>query len=201
MNIIHWILFSVSACGFVVLIMSFHKMSKFIPSGHIEPESYFISGCIPFICSVVVILVDMVLCVAIEVQDVYVRRGVVLFMTIIATVLLIILHDSVGAGLQKMWAKIKAPPTAAPSKHPWLSKTIIFNAAVAAMVLAERNIASLQGFLSPGAYQALFFMVPIVNMLLRAITTQGLSFTPTAYQADLELDRKTVNQESSSDAN
>lgn len=67
---------------------------------------------------------------------------------------------------------------AAPSKKPWLSKTILLNALVAALLLAEANISGLQGFLPAAKYEVVAFLLPIVNMLLRVYTSQGLSFKP-----------------------
>lgn len=58
------------------------------------------------------------------------------------------------------------------------SRTLWFNVFVAAMLLAEQNITSLQGLLPDSFYKLAVFLVPMINMLLRVATTKGLSFTP-----------------------
>lgn len=63
-------------------------------------------------------------------------------------------------------------------KHWWLSKTIWVNGVIATLLLAEANIASLQGLLPDWAHKSLMFGLPIVNLWLRAFTSQGLSFKP-----------------------
>lgn len=68
--------------------------------------------------------------------------------------------------------------TLAATKKPWLSKTILLNSLVAALLLAEAKVSSLQGFLPDSKYQIVAFALPILNMLLRVYTSQGLSFRP-----------------------
>lgn len=94
----------------------------------------------------------------------------------------------VKAWIQQLWQSHKAhaallPPASA--KKPWFSKTIAFNAAIAAGLLAEANISSLQGVLPAAKYQIAAFALPIVNMLLRAYTSRGLSFKPAMPQAEV----------------
>lgn len=65
---------------------------------------------------------------------------------------------------------------------PWYkSKTIWFNiltigGAVAAGVVGV--VPTLQPLLSPEAYSITLFVVGMVNVVLRAITTEGLSYDP-----------------------
>lgn len=67
---------------------------------------------------------------------------------------------------------------AATIKHPWFSKTLWLNGLVAVGLLAEENIEKLQGILPQNKYAWIAFGLPIANMILRAYTTQGLSFKP-----------------------
>lgn len=71
-------------------------------------------------------------------------------------------------------------------KHWWQSKTLWINGIIATLLLAEANIASLQGLLPEWAHQSLMFGLPIVNMWLRAVTSQGLSFKPQMPQGEAD---------------
>ncbi|GBL46260.1 hypothetical protein SFMTTN_2073 [Sulfuriferula multivorans] len=63
-----------------------------------------------------------------------------------------------------------------PNKKPWWhSKTLWFNAAAAALVALEANTNLLQPYLPVNFYSALAVAMPIVNAVLRIVTTQGLS--------------------------
>lgn len=55
------------------------------------------------------------------------------------------------------------------------SRTLWVNGLVASMVLAEQNIAQLQGFLPDGTYKVVAFSLPIVNLWLRLGTTKPLT--------------------------
>ena len=58
---------------------------------------------------------------------------------------------------------------------PWyLSKTIVFNAAAAALLALETVSGLLQPHLPVDFYTALAVALPIVNAVLRVITTEGL---------------------------
>lgn len=59
-------------------------------------------------------------------------------------------------------------------KRWWQSKTIWFNAAVAAGVALESNLNILQGHIAPGLYVALASVVAGGNVALRLITTQPI---------------------------
>lgn len=69
-------------------------------------------------------------------------------------------------------------PACDTAKRPWMSKTIWLNAIVAAGLLAEANIETLKGLLPDNKYALVAFGLPILNMLLRAYTSRGLSFKP-----------------------
>ncbi len=64
---------------------------------------------------------------------------------------------------------------AATSKPWWQSKTLQVNAAVAALVALEANTNLLQPYLPVNFYTALAVGLPIINAVLRIVTTQGLS--------------------------
>lgn len=59
---------------------------------------------------------------------------------------------------------------------PWyLSKTIWFNIVCAALAALEENTGMLQPLLPVNFYSALAVTLPVVNGVLRVITTKGLS--------------------------
>lgn len=60
------------------------------------------------------------------------------------------------------------------SKKWYQSKTMLFNLLVASMLLIEQNLNFLQPLLPINIYALLSFVVPLVNMWLRVITTQEI---------------------------
>lgn len=60
------------------------------------------------------------------------------------------------------------------SKKWYYSKTMLFNLLVASMLLIEQNLNFLQPLLPINIYALLSFVVPLVNMWLRVITTQEI---------------------------
>jgi hypothetical protein len=80
-----------------------------------------------------------------------------------------------GSSLASSWSKLAPRPAAVPTKKPWVSKTIVLNALVAGGLVAEAKLSFLQGVLPASKYQIVAFVLPIVNVLLRAYTNQGLS--------------------------
>lgn len=59
---------------------------------------------------------------------------------------------------------------------PWYtSKTLWFNAIVAALAAAEGLTGLLQPYVGQGFYAALCFVLPVGNAILRVVTTQGVS--------------------------
>lgn len=59
---------------------------------------------------------------------------------------------------------------------PWYqSKTIVINTVAAALVALEAGTGMLQPHLTVNFYTALAVGLPIVNAMLRVITTQGLT--------------------------
>lgn len=150
MQIFEYIQFGVLVCAIIGMIVSFLRMAGFIPGAWIV-----------FAIWVMVILWNL---------------KVVPHSELIGFCLV-----ALAAWLTVAWEKFRvkaALQPVAPSKKPWLSKTILINAVVAAGLLAEANVSSLQGFLPATKYQIVAFVLPIVNMLLRAYTTKGLSFKP-----------------------
>lgn len=60
---------------------------------------------------------------------------------------------------------------------PWYqSKTLIVNAAAAALVALEAGTGMLQPFLSVNLYTAVAVGLPVLNAVLRVVTTSGVSF-------------------------
>lgn len=66
----------------------------------------------------------------------------------------------------------------------WQSKTVWFNLIVAALLLAEQNVEALQGLVPDWLHKLAVFSLPIVNMVLRFITSQGVSFKPQLPQGE-----------------
>ena len=56
----------------------------------------------------------------------------------------------------------------------YLSKTLWVNALVAALVALEASTGLLQPFLPPHFYAIVAVALPIINAVLRIVTTQGL---------------------------
>jgi hypothetical protein len=65
------------------------------------------------------------------------------------------------------------------SKPWWASRTIIFNAIAIAVATAVANIEALRALLPPAAFQWFAFVLPIVNVALRTITTQPVTASST----------------------
>lgn len=72
-----------------------------------------------------------------------------------------------------------------PVKTMWLSKTLFVNSVIAAMLLAEANISKLQGILPENKYSIVAFVLPLVNLMLRFYTSQGVVLK--APEADNEV--------------
>lgn len=61
------------------------------------------------------------------------------------------------------------------SRKPWWkSKTLIVNAAAAALIAAEANLQIIQPLLPVNFYALAAAALPVVNAILRVVTTQGL---------------------------
>lgn len=65
--------------------------------------------------------------------------------------------------------------TAVSPKPWWLSKTLWLNAIAGALVALESNTGLLQPYLRVNFYTALAVGLPVINAVLRIVTTQGLS--------------------------
>lgn len=66
------------------------------------------------------------------------------------------------------------PVIAAPVKRWWKSKTLIVNTVAAALVALESGTGMLQPYLPVNFYTAVAVGLPVVNSILRVITTQAL---------------------------
>lgn len=60
-------------------------------------------------------------------------------------------------------------------KKWWKSKTIWLNALVAVLAVAADSVAILQPILPENFFPVVAFGLPLVNVFLRVITTQGVS--------------------------
>jgi hypothetical protein len=60
-------------------------------------------------------------------------------------------------------------------KHWWQSKTIWVNALVAVLAVAADNVSLLQPLLPANFFAIVAFGLPLVNVFLRVITTQGVT--------------------------
>lgn len=67
------------------------------------------------------------------------------------------------------------PVVAQPLKLWWQSKTLIVNLIAAALVAFEAGTGLLQPMLPVNLYTALAVGLPVINAVLRVITTQGLA--------------------------
>lgn len=61
------------------------------------------------------------------------------------------------------------------TKPWWKSKTLILNAAAAGLVTLEASTGLLQPLLPVNFYSAIAVALPVLNAMLRVVTTQGLS--------------------------
>lgn len=61
-------------------------------------------------------------------------------------------------------------------KPAWRSKTLWFNAGVAAAAAAEAHVGLLQPMLPVNVYQALVFILVTGNAVLRVISAAGITF-------------------------
>lgn len=68
-----------------------------------------------------------------------------------------------------------ATPTKPARKPWWKSRTLQFNALVAALVAAEAGTGFLQPVLPVNFYTAVAVGLPIINAVLRVITSQALT--------------------------
>lgn len=67
-----------------------------------------------------------------------------------------------------------------PNNKPWWqSKTMQINLLASALLLVEANLGVLQTVLPVNVYAVAAFVLPIVNLVLRAVTTNGISLRST----------------------
>jgi hypothetical protein len=179
MHTVDYIHFCILVCGIIGMIVSFLMLATNTPAERVGAEGFDDPAFKAFIISVGVVVLDVA----------------VWLLTLLWNLTIFPHAELIGfflvglvAWLAVAWEKFRVKPAQkplAPSKKPWLSKTIVLNAMVAAGLLAEANIAGLQGVLPASKYQIVAFVLPIVNMLLRAYTSQGVSFKPAAPQAEV----------------
>jgi hypothetical protein len=62
----------------------------------------------------------------------------------------------------------------ADSKPWWQSKTLVINAIAAALIALEAGTGMLQPLLPVNVYTAIAVALPVINAVLRVITTQAL---------------------------
>ena len=62
-------------------------------------------------------------------------------------------------------------------KFPERSKTLVFNAAVAVLTVIELKLHLLQPYLPENYFVIVAIAVPAVNIFLRTVTTQPITFT------------------------
>lgn len=65
----------------------------------------------------------------------------------------------------------------------WHSRTLWLNALVLALAAAEAHVKLLQPVLRVDVYQLLAFTLPVLNALLRVLTTQPLALRPSQENA------------------
>ncbi len=65
-----------------------------------------------------------------------------------------------------------------PKKRWWRSRTLQVNALVAALVALEAGTGLLQPLLPVNIYTAVAVGLPIINAVLRVVTSQGLTARP-----------------------
>lgn len=68
-----------------------------------------------------------------------------------------------------------APAVVSSAKPWWQSKTLIINLIAAALVALESGTGMLQPYLPMNFYTVIAVALPVVNAILRVVTTQGLS--------------------------
>lgn len=188
MHIFDYIQFGILVCAIFGMIVSFLMLATVIPGARVGAESYDDPAFRAFVVSLVVLMLDVALWLCTTLWDLkIVPRPVLISICLIGVPALLWHVPGAKPWLATAWEKFRAKAGAqplAPSKKPWLSKTIGLNAVVAAGLLAEANISSLQGLLPVAKYQIVAFVLPIVNMLLRAYTSQGVSFKPAMPQGE-----------------
>lgn len=180
MDVLHIIMLLVAIAAVIGVILSLCGFAGFGPASEQLAAAYNLEPAVWLVVSAAVLLADAVVWLLATLWSDPGYRPLAVILGLGFT-----LHVAVAAwrlGLARVvWRKARAlasPPQAGEVKKPWVSKTIVLNAVVGAALLAEANIASLQGLLPQSKYQIIAFGLPFVNMLLRAYTTKGLSLKP-----------------------
>lgn len=181
MQYLGYIQYGIFALAIIGIVVSVMMMSNLIPGSRIGAEDYDNPAFKAFVVSLAVLVADVAVGLGVFLwhQDVPRVLSMSVYGFIVVTGVLVM--PGVRPWLRSAWQNVRGSAraaTLAEVKKPWLSKTIVINALVAALLLADANISGLQGFLPASKYQIVAFLLPIVNMLLRAYTTKGLSFKP-----------------------
>lgn len=175
MTILHTSMLVVAALALIGIIFSFLGMTGIIGGRVAGAEDYDNPHIFYFCISLAVLVVDAALFGVLFLWDMdpsHITAIAVggLLLSITATFL-----HRLGFTPASWWTKLVAPAGAPATKPWWMSKTMLINSAIAGLLLAEANITSLQGVLPASKYQLVAFGLPIINMLLRAYTSKGLS--------------------------
>lgn len=157
-------------------------LPKTHPAGAEEWDSPYLTG---FLLGLIVLALDAVAALLAVIWDYDPSHLVAPGLALLAIVVAEMKFQRVfGTSLFSWWRKLVPVPVATPPKKPWLSKTIVLNAIVAVGLLAEAKLPFLQGLLPASKYQVIAFILPFVNMVLRAYTTQGLSLGASAQSTE-----------------
>lgn len=183
MDFFYNIIFLVGALALIGIIVSVLGMVGMVPLGRaVGPEDYDNHFFQWFLASIAVLVLDVVMAVLVLVWDYDPSHVAAPALGVLCLAVLIKWAHKVyglplSSTLASCWSKLlpKSAAAAAPVKKPWMSKTILVNTLVALLLLAEDKLSFLQGVLPASKYQIAAFALPVVNMLLRVYTTQGLS--------------------------
>lgn len=184
MHVSVYLQLAIGIVALIVMVISFLSMAGIVGSHRIGAEDYDNPAFKWFIGALVVVIINILIAIAMQLWDLNGDRLVLMvpYAVIVVSVLYILGADHwLMAAWQKMAAKVQQAGTPA-AKPWWMSKTILFNTLVGVLLLAEAKVSSLQGILPDSKYQIVAFALPIINMLLRVITSRGLSFTATPPQ-------------------
>jgi hypothetical protein len=180
MSVFHTIMLVVGLLALIGFIVCVLGLAGVLPYGRAASKDGWDS---PYLCAMLVSSVVFALAVVLDgLVFVWEHDPTHIAAPGLATLFLLLIEmwarRVLDASLLGWWRKLVPAPVAAPPKKPWLSKTILVNALVTGLLIAENKLGFLQGVLPASKYQIVAFTLPIVNMLLRVYTTQGVSLKP-----------------------
>ena len=183
MNILSTIILVVAICAVIGIIVSAFGIAGYGPARSAHGAPFNLEPVVWLAVSLAVLVVDGLVWALATLWTDPAYRPIALILGLGFVLLGAAAAWRVGLA-RSLWRAVLqlAPRRAGEVKKPWLSKTIALNALVGIGLLAEANVASLQGLLPPSKYQIVAFTLPILNMLLRAYTTKGLSLKQAAPQ-------------------